>query len=245
MNNENVLNDVAASILKRAVELDNSKRYTESIVCYGEGIQVLINLAKSNPDAQYKKQLHDKIEQYISRAEKLKSYVEQEKSTGSYHEQIFVENNSTGNGYHTVFNRFLDNNVKWAVVEDPYIRTFYQCQNFLRFCELIVKSCKSLENVLLITTKSTEEQYNWLNVIRQDLIDRYKIDLVIEFSITLHDREIRLSNGWIIKIGRGLDYFKPVNKFSLGSFDMDLKLCSETTIDVFYSEHVRQRNESK
>lgn len=47
MNNENVLNDVAASILKRAVELDNSKRYTESIVCYGEGIQVLINLAKS------------------------------------------------------------------------------------------------------------------------------------------------------------------------------------------------------
>jgi hypothetical protein len=50
-----------------------------------------------------------------------------------------------------------------------------------------------------------------------------------------------LSNGWIIKIGRGLDYFKaPESKFSLGFFDMDLRPCYETTVDVFHVKNVKK-----
>jgi hypothetical protein len=50
----------------------------------------------------------------------------------------------------------------------------------------------------------------------------------------------RLSNGWIIKIGRGLDYFKaPESKFSVGVFDMDMRPCHETTVDVFHVKDVR------
>lgn len=48
-----------------------------------------------------------------------------------------------------------------------------------------------------------------------------------------------LSNGWIIKIGRGLDYFKPPNgKFVLGACDLELRPCSETTIDIFHKSQV-------
>lgn len=51
----------------------------------------------------------------------------------------------------------------------------------------------------------------------------------------------RLSNGWTIKIGRGLDYFKaPESKFSLGFFDMDLRPCHETTVDVFHIKNVKK-----
>ena len=36
----------AISLLKRAVELDTSSRFTESLVCYQEGIQLLIDVIK-------------------------------------------------------------------------------------------------------------------------------------------------------------------------------------------------------
>lgn len=36
----------AVSILKRAVELDNFARFQESIVCYQEGIQLLLDVLK-------------------------------------------------------------------------------------------------------------------------------------------------------------------------------------------------------
>lgn len=38
----------AISVLKRAVELDQSSRFQESLVCYQEGIQLLIGVLKGN-----------------------------------------------------------------------------------------------------------------------------------------------------------------------------------------------------
>ena len=62
----------------------------------------------------------------------------------------------------------------------------------------------------------------------------YGIIMTIEFSSTIHDREIGFDNGWIIKIGRGLDYFKsPKGRFSIGFCDMDLRECHETVIDIY------------
>ena len=59
----------------------------------------------------------------------------------------------------------------------------------------------------------------------------------VEYSDTLHDREIIFNNGWIIKIGRGLDYFKaPKGRISIGFCDFYLRECNETTIDVYNSE---------
>ena len=36
----------AIALLKRAVELDMSKRYTEALVCYKEGLQLLLEFIK-------------------------------------------------------------------------------------------------------------------------------------------------------------------------------------------------------
>ena len=36
----------AITLLKRAVELDLSKRYTEALVCYKEGLQLLLEYIK-------------------------------------------------------------------------------------------------------------------------------------------------------------------------------------------------------
>ena len=43
----------AASVLKRAVELDTARRFTESLVCYQEGLQLLMEALKAQGIFQY------------------------------------------------------------------------------------------------------------------------------------------------------------------------------------------------
>lgn len=62
----------------------------------------------------------------MSRAEQIKQLVETEKDKDSYHEQIIIENDSSGHSYATVFGRFLDSTVKEIEIDDPYIRVFHQ-----------------------------------------------------------------------------------------------------------------------
>jgi hypothetical protein len=46
--------------------------------------------------------------------------------------------------------------------------------------------------------------------------------------------EIRLDNGWCIKIGRGLDFYQhPLSRFGVGVNDLSLRKCLETKVDIF------------
>jgi ATP-dependent Lon protease len=68
----------------------------------------------------------------------------------------------------------------------------------------------------------------------QESLDAHGIAFTWTFREVLHDRQILLDNGWIIKIGRGFDiYQKPDNWFSVGSADFSLRPCLETTVDIF------------
>ncbi|XP_050355708.1 MIT domain-containing protein 1-like [Nymphalis io] len=237
------IESAAVNILKRGVELDTKKRYTEALVCYQEGLQILVDKIKGEYDDTTKSYLRKKVEEYMNRAEAIKKLVLKQKETGQFHEQVHIENNSTGHSYKKLFGRFLDEEIQYVIVEDPYVRSFHQIQNFLRLCELLVISCSNLKHIELITTKdgkSEADQREWLLNLKNDLI-KYKIKLVVKYSDTLHDRQITLSSGWIIKIGRGLDFYKaPENKFCLGVFDMDLRPCHETTVDIVHSKNVKE-----
>jgi hypothetical protein len=128
----------------------------------------------------------------------------------------------------------------------------------LKFCEVAVKYSKKLRLITLITgqeevrlflkiiyailmnnnfEKSNKDiQSEKLNEINSSLCKR-NIKLNIKYDSVIHDREIRLNNGWIIKIGRGLDYFKPPESkdaLCIGFHDLDLRMCHATTIDIFH-----------
>ena len=47
-------------------------------------------------------------------------------SAGNYHEQIHIENNSTGNSYERLLSRFFEATVRHIEVDDPYIRSAHQ-----------------------------------------------------------------------------------------------------------------------
>jgi hypothetical protein len=69
-------------------------------------------------------------------------------------------------------------------------------------------------------------------------LGRRGVQLSLEFSSTLHDREIRLDSGWIVKIGRGLDIYQaPEGKMVIGYFEMEHRACQETTVDIFFKKN--------
>ncbi|RLW07842.1 hypothetical protein DV515_00003793 [Chloebia gouldiae] len=200
------LERAGAETVKRAVQLDVACRFQESLVCYQEGIDLLLQVVKD----------------------------------GKYHKQIRIEENATGFGYEKLFHKYLTEIVSEVWVEDPYIRQLY---NFLRFCEMLVKGPCKVKKIHLLTScdqGSRSEQRVALEGIKQSL-SNYGVTLSIEFSSSIHDREIRFNNGWMIKIGRGLDYFKkPQGHFSIGYCDLDLRPCHETTVDIFHTKHTKQ-----
>ena len=74
-----------------------------------------------------------------------------------------------------------------------------------------------------------------LQEVKQSLLE-FDVELDIKIKENLHDREIRIDNGWTVKIGRGLDFFqKPDTWFSVGLSDLSLRKCLETKVDIFKS----------
>ncbi|XP_075544585.1 MIT domain-containing protein 1-like isoform X2 [Dermacentor variabilis] len=206
------LEKAAVGVLTRAVEHDQASRYTSALVCYQEGIQLLMDALKETSDAIKRDHLRNRAKEYMDRAEKIKEQVRKEKAAGTYHEQIHIESGSAGHSYDQTFGHLLDDMVTSVEVDDAYVRSVHQ--------------------------RDQQSQLDRLSQVKTSLADN-GITMAIEYSETLHDREIRLDTGWIIKIGRGLDYFRPTaNKFSLGFFDHDLRTCHETTIDIFHRNYV-------
>ncbi|XP_015119703.1 MIT domain-containing protein 1 [Diachasma alloeum] len=237
------MESTAASILTRAVEMDKKEQYTLALVLYQEGLQILVDSMKELKDPTKKEHFRSKANEYFKRAEDVKIMIGKKKAEGKYREQMRIEAGSVGHGYNSLFGRFLDATVTHVRIEDPYIRAYHQCLNLVRLCELAVQKCTSLSRVSLITTQDPEDgknQMKRLDELRQSLAGRL-VKFEVEFSDTLHDRQISLSNGWVIKIGRGLDYFKPPEgKFILGACDLELRPCLETTIDIFHKSHLEK-----
>ena len=64
---------------------------------------------------------------------------------------VHIKAGDVGHSYETLFQKCLDGNVEWVEVQDPYIRARHQVLNMVRFCELLVKSCKKLREIRLMT----------------------------------------------------------------------------------------------
>uniref|UniRef100_A0A8C4XSZ8 Microtubule interacting and trafficking domain containing 1 n=3 Tax=Falco TaxID=8952 RepID=A0A8C4XSZ8_FALTI len=238
------LERAGAETVKRAVELDLASRFQESLVCYQEGIDLLLQVVKATKDEAKKHRYRQKISEYMTRAEDIKKHIEKEKQDGKYHKQIRIEENATGFGYEKLFQEYLTEIVSEVWVEDPYIRNVHQLYNFLRFCEMLVKGPCKVKTIHLLTSydegSGKSQQISGLEEIQQSLRN-YGVTLNIAFSPSIHDREIRFNNGWMIKIGRGLNYFKkPQGRFSIGYCDFDLRPCHETTVDVFHTKHTKK-----
>jgi len=57
--------------------------------------------------------------------------------------------------------------------------------------------------------------------------------LKLDFNPQVHDREIRIDHGWVVKIGRGLNIYQPPECwFAIGAHDLGVRLCLATKVDI-------------
>lgn len=141
----------------------------------------------------------------------------------------------TGHSFEAMVAPYL-NGAKEVVIEDAYIRRVHQVHNLVRMCEAIVKNSYVKKITLVTKFETSEEQaevHPMLEGLQQSLLD-FDVQLTIKISPSLHDREIRIDNGWTIKIGRGLDIYQPADTyFDIGANDLSMRKCRETNVDIF------------
>ena len=152
------------------------------------------------------------------------------------HYTIFYD--SIRYSYETIIGPYLKG-AKSVTVEDPYIRVTHQIQNFIRFCEAMVKH-ETIRKINLITSyddkTNISEMRDNLEELKQSLLE---IDIILDVKIdpNMHDREIRIDNGWVVKIGRGLDFYqKPSSWFEIGVNDLSLRKCLKTNVDIYQAD---------
>ncbi len=143
-----------------------------------------------------------------------------------------------GHSYESIMGPYL-RDAKEVTIEDPYIRLQHQIQNFVRFCETCLKY-GTIKAIKLVTGYDDKSQIadvsGKLDDLKQSLLES-DIVLDVKMNPNIHDREIRLDNGWIIKIGRGLDFYqRPGSWFEVGANDLSLRKCLETKVDIFRTD---------
>jgi len=175
---------------------------------------------------------HERIDESI-KEEPLKPSSDGDQEPQEQHYTIFY--GDTGYGYDSIIGPYLKG-AKEVTVEDPYVRVTHQIQNFVRFCETVVK-LSMVRKINLITSyddrTNISDMRDNLEEVKQSLLE---IDVILDIKLNpnMHDREIRIDNGWVIKIGRGLDFYqKPDSWFAVGVNDLSLRKCLETKVDIY------------
>jgi ATP-dependent Lon protease len=143
-----------------------------------------------------------------------------------------IEEGSMGNSYRELFAPYLQGAAHIKLV-DPFIRTDYQIQNLIKFCDAIAPKEGNV-NLELITKMDSEYQASEIgekfSEIQQNLVN-HRILFDFKFEEGIHDRWIETNTGWKIILGRGLDFFqRPEGKYTLDNADQSKRQCKATTI---------------
>lgn len=161
--------------------------------------------------------------------------IEPEISAEPQEQHFTIHYGDTGYSYEALILPYLQG-AKLIEIEDPYIRANHQIHNFVRFCEAVIKS-PTVSKIVLTTSYDQDTDLKMLNdrfeELKQSLIE-LDIELKVLINENLHDREVKIDNGWVIKIGRGLDFYqKPDLWFGIGVHDLLMRRCLETKVDIF------------
>lgn len=170
-----------------------------------------------------------------------RSAIELRPATSDLEEKHFtILYGDTGHSYESIMGSYL-RGAKAVVIEDPYIRLPHQIQNFVRFCETCLKA-GTIKAIQLITGYDDKTQFAEISEKLEDLKQSLlEMDIVLDVKLNpnMHDREIRIDNDWVIKIGRGLDFYqRPGSWFEIGANDLSLRKCLETKVDIFKTDGI-------
>ena len=143
-----------------------------------------------------------------------------------------------GYSYDALFGAYLAG-AKELVVGDPAIRNDQQLKNLIQLCELSVQ-VGTIRKISMTTGSDGEpkksEFETKFKLLAESLADN-GVEFIWRFDDAIGDREIRADNGWIIRIGRGLDIYQPSDSWvQIGATNYNVRPCMETTVSVVRSD---------
>jgi hypothetical protein len=166
---------------------------------------------------------------------KIKPFKSKSKNLNINYSKKIIDN-ATGISYKILFGDYLNKATRFEI-EDPYIQQTHQLRNFMEFCSLVekIKQSDEIVSIHLTTKKSLNHHDKNIELFKQIKESLYKhgIDFTIDFSDSIHDRSIKMDNGFLIILGRGLDIWKSTHWISdLASFDQEKRHCKEFDITI-------------
>lgn len=146
-----------------------------------------------------------------------------------------INDEDSGFSYESIFGTYITKAEK-IDIKEPYLRLRYQLDNFNHFCSLVAQA-GHIKTIELITAQLDGDDKDlsdsYLEDIKRRLDENFSIMFNWKRDISLHEREIRSDNGWIILSDRGLDiYKKPDSRNEFGYFDLGLRKCKQTKIRI-------------
>ena len=145
---------------------------------------------------------------------------------------ISIREGQMGHSYKSLFGPYLKG-AKTIYLTDPFVRFDYQLRNLVAFINIIDTSEGEVELKLITSAEdeyeeiSLEQKYKDVraSAAQHGLVFKY------EFNKAIHDRSIKLDNGWNIYPGRGLDMFqKPDSRYDISEIDQKKRKCRQTEI---------------
>ena len=149
-----------------------------------------------------------------------------------------IRMNQRGVSYTKLFGPYL-RTAHRVELTDPFIRLPYQIDNLVEFINTVRQSAEEKEGLEIHLSTANDDEH------RPDVIDIFDAitdDLAprgIEFTYDFeadHDRFIHLDNGWKIILGRGLDIFDKVERFSIDRISQEERRCKACSISFVRAE---------
>jgi ATP-dependent Lon protease len=148
--------------------------------------------------------------------------------------QKIIRDNQSGISYDNLFGAYLLNATEFNVT-DPYIRLPYQLRNFMELAKLISEKKDPDTEVKrhLVTSNNEDFIENAKDAFEQM---RYSLESMgilfsYEFDDFIHDRSIKMNNGWKLILGRGLDIWQKTGGwYDINEYIQERRACKACEI---------------
>ncbi len=143
-----------------------------------------------------------------------------------------IRMNQRGVSYSKLFGPYL-RTARRIELTDPFIRMPYQIDNLVEFINAVRQNSDNPEGLRIHVSTNNDDEHipeviDIFDTIADDLAPR-GIEFTYDFEAD-HDRFIHLDNGWKITLGRGLDIFDKVERFSIDRVSQEDRRCKACTI---------------
>ncbi len=151
---------------------------------------------------------------------------------------ISIRENQGGVTYKGLFGDYL-RDAKEITLIDPFIRQPYQIDNFVDFVQTIREVTTQDAIKLHLSTQNDDDErvaevIDCFNDLADELLP-LGIELTYDFNAD-HDRLIQTDTGWIITLGRGLDIYERVGRFSLGRAYQQNRRCKAFNVSINHTD---------